>query len=469
MSDDKRHLSEKEILDIAEESLHKTFGELGLEEYLKKPGNKGGFGNFVEEVVYGYECNSESEPDFVDAGLELKVTPVKQNQNGTWSSKERLVLNMIDYFKEGTATFETSSFYHKNRRLLIWFYHYIQGRRETDFEITAYDIYEFEHSVEYAVIKRDWEIIHKKIVEGKAHEISESDTTFLAACNKGRGHGQTRRQPFSEILAKPRAYSLKSGLITRIYRELIHRLATEAPHLVSDNEWMLNPLEELYKDHFRQYHGKSRQELQHLFMYRKNPKDLNWRLTQKMLGLTGNQGQTQEMQDAGIKCKTVHLDKNGRPHESMSFPAFDFTELINTDWYDSSIREDFCEWKIMIAIFRDDPDGVCRFDKVLFWNVPNSLVDGTIREMYLEAADLVARGEAFELVGGKVRDKFPKELRRSNGVCHIRPHARDGSDKIQLPVKDKETGITEFVKPSFWFNRDFIKKIIEELEEAEAE
>lgn len=465
-----RHLSESEILAIAKASMHKTLGDLGFASYKPKPGNKGGVGGFVEEGVYGIDQNSDPEPDFIDAGIELKTTPVRQNQDGTWSSKERLVLNMIDYAGEASATFETSSFYHKNKRLLIWFYHHLTGKPKTDFEITAYEIYEFEHTLEYAIIKRDWEIIHKKILDGKAHEISESDTTFLAACTKGVGHGETRSQPFSSTPAKPRAYSFKGGLMTRLYRELIHSLATTAPHLVSDDEWMKNPLEEIYKDRFKKFHGLSVADLKLLFMYRRNPKDLTRRLVQKMLGLTGNNMQTQEMEDAGIRFKTVCLNKKGRPHEGMSFPAFDFTELINVDWYDSEIREEFCEWKIMIAVFRDDDQGVCRFDKVLFWNVPNSLVDGPIKKMYEDAAQLMLKGEAFEFdKKGKVIDKFPKEKRRGNGVCHIRPHGRKGADTMKLPVADKTTGITEFVKLSFWFNKDYVEKIVKELELAETD
>ena len=461
-------MSEDEILAIAKKSLHKTLGQLGIDNLTSKPGNKGGVGNFIEEGVYGIEPNNDPEPDFIDAGIELKSTPVVQNQNGTWSSKERLVLNMIDYYDEAEATFETSSFYHKNRRILLWFYHYLSGKPKADFEITAYDIFEFEHSVEYAIIKRDWEIIHQKIVDGKAHEISESDTTFLAACTKGVGHGQTREQPFNATPAKPRAYSFKTGFMSRVYREIIHKMAKDAPQLVSDDEWMKNPLEELYKEHFSQYHGLSLNQLKRRFMYRSKAKDITRRLVQRMLGLTGNEMQTQEMKDAGIKFKTVRLKQNGVPHEAMSFPAFDFSELVSTSWDDSNIREELCEWKIMFAIFRDDEQGICRFDKVLFWNIPNSLVDGPIKQMYFDAAIKISLGLAFEYdSNGNPVDTFPKEKKRSNGICHIRPHGRDGSDKISLPVKDMATGITEFVKPAFWFNREFIKKTIEELEELE--
>ena len=456
-----RHLSESAILDVAARSLHKTFGELGLGAY-RNQNNKGGLGNFVEEHVYGYPANSDDNPDFVDAGIELKVTPVQRNKNGEYSSKERLVLNMIDYFEEANATFETSSFYKKNKRLLIWFYNYIKGKPETEFEITAYDIFEFEHSVEFVTIKRDWETIHNKIVSGKAHEISESDTTFLAACTKGAGHGVTRMQPFSVEPAKPRAYSFKNSFMTRLYREIIHKIAPYSS-FVGEDEWLKDPLEEIYKRKLSIYYGKTISELKRLLYVKTKAKDLTRRLAQKMLNLQGNDMQTAEMADANIKLKCVRLKKDGMPHEAMSFPAFDFTELINTDWYDSSIREEFCEWKLMFFVFRDNDDGEPVFERVLFWNVPNSIVDGVIKRMYESAAKLIASGDGFELVNGEVRDVFPKENRNSNGVCHIRPHGRDKSDQMVLPVPDKKTGITTFTKQAFWFNRSFIEKTIKEL------
>ena len=38
---------------------------------------KGGLGNSIEYYHYEYEPNSEAEPDFAQAGLELKCTPLK--------------------------------------------------------------------------------------------------------------------------------------------------------------------------------------------------------------------------------------------------------------------------------------------------------------------------------------------------------------------------------------------------------
>lgn len=119
MDDKNRHLTEKEILDITKAAMNKTFGDFGLDESFTGR-NKGGLGGFVEENIFGYKANNDDKPDFIDAGIELKVTPVKKNLDGSISSKERLVLNMINYKSEALKDFKTSSFYTKNRRLLIW-------------------------------------------------------------------------------------------------------------------------------------------------------------------------------------------------------------------------------------------------------------------------------------------------------------------------------------------------------------
>ena len=68
-------------------------------------------------AVYNYDINSKSEPDFIDAGIELKVTPYKKNKDNTLSAKERLVLNIINYMTEYQKSFYTSHFWFKNNKI----------------------------------------------------------------------------------------------------------------------------------------------------------------------------------------------------------------------------------------------------------------------------------------------------------------------------------------------------------------
>lgn len=462
MDETNRHLSEAEILDITKKAMHKTFGYFGLDDTYNGR-NKGGLGGFVEENIFKYSANSDDNPDFIDAGIELKVTPIKQNLDGALSSKERLVLNIINYKSEATKDFKTSSFYHKNKRLLIWFYLYSLGVHPSNFEITDYYLLEFENSLQYKVIERDWNIIHKKIASGKAHEISESDTEFLAACTKGANSKVLVDQYGTDIKAKPRAYSFKSSFMTYIYRNMVHNIA---PYLsiVSEDEWMKNPLEEIYKEKMSIYHGLTQQQLKRKLHVDSNAKHINYLLARAMLGLQKGQETTAEMEIAGITFRTITVDKNGRPTEGMPFGDFEFEELVNTPWEESYIREDFVDLKMMIFVFKEI-DGVISFDKVQFWNCPNSIVDGSIKKMHEECAEMVRNGTAFYFnEKSEVRDRFPKEKRNSNGVCHVRPHARFSRTHYDLPVADKETGIISYTRQSFWFNKDFVEKVLKGLE-----
>lgn len=75
---------------------------------------KGGLGELIEERFFHYQTNNDARPDFDKAGVELKVTPYKQNKNGTLVAKERLILTMIDYFSVVEEKFEDSHITWKN-------------------------------------------------------------------------------------------------------------------------------------------------------------------------------------------------------------------------------------------------------------------------------------------------------------------------------------------------------------------
>lgn len=47
-----------------------------------------------------------------------------------------------------------------------------------------------------------------------------------------------------------------------------------------------------------------------------------------MLGITGKVNDIDEFQKANITCKTIRVNENNTITESMSFPAFKFTEII---------------------------------------------------------------------------------------------------------------------------------------------
>ena len=59
-------------------------------------------------------------------------------------------------------------------------------------------------------------MIVKKIKEGQAHELSESDTSVLGACTKGANKKSLRSQPNSTKLAMQRAFSFKQQYMKKL-------------------------------------------------------------------------------------------------------------------------------------------------------------------------------------------------------------------------------------------------------------
>jgi DNA mismatch repair protein MutH len=82
---------------------------------------KGRFGDIVERSYFGINPGNISAPDFTEAGVELKTTPLKR-VGKKLRAKERLVLQMIDYMAVHRESWETSSFLEKNSLLLLLFY-----------------------------------------------------------------------------------------------------------------------------------------------------------------------------------------------------------------------------------------------------------------------------------------------------------------------------------------------------------
>ena len=51
---------------------------------------KGNFGQILEKFYFGYEPNSDAEPDFKEAGIELKSSPLKTLKMEIFDQKKDL-------------------------------------------------------------------------------------------------------------------------------------------------------------------------------------------------------------------------------------------------------------------------------------------------------------------------------------------------------------------------------------------
>lgn len=443
------------IMKYAYGLIGKKFGEIDRHERLGEGKGKGNLGQIVEESYFEYDINSKAEADFSHVGVELKVTPFKVNQNKTISAKERLVLNIINYMEEYQKDFYESSFWDKNKKLLLVFYQWKKELEKKDYVVKDIMLHEFSEE-DLVVIKNDWNTIINKIKKGKAHELSEGDTNYLAACPKGANKSSVRKQPFSEELAMQRAFSLKSSYMTSLIRK---RLGVEDEKVVSILKGTKMTIEQLLESKFKVFYGKSVDEIGDdlgIDLYNgksKLAKNYVQMLVSRILGLTTNDlSKIEEFAKANIKFKTIRIEKNGKIKEHMSFPTFKYKEIIEEDWENSSLRNLFEEQKYLFVVFRYDEDDILRLDKIKLWNMPISVLDTYVKDAWEETVRVIKEGVKIEIKGNKAFDNLPGP--KFNGICHTRPHARDSEDTYDLPDGRK------LVKKCFWLDKEYILGIV---------
>ena len=225
---------------------------------------KGNFGQILEKFYFGYEPNSDAEPDFKETGIELKSSPLKTLKNGEYRSKERLVLNIINYLEVHKENFETSSFWKKNAHLLLVFYLHDRDLDLLDYIIKLVDDWQYPNE-DLKIIKQDWEFINQKIKDGKAHELSEGDTYYLGACTKGSTALKSfKDQPFNKKRAKQRAYSLKQGYVNHIIANIAQEETAVYGKIIDRPEILdkVQTLEEIVILKFHPFYGKSAEQIE---------------------------------------------------------------------------------------------------------------------------------------------------------------------------------------------------------------
>jgi len=216
-----RRLTGKSLRELLPSNISLDLDLLGA-----RPGNKGKFGHKLEKYYFDYELNSDAAPDF-PCGLELKVTPLKVLKNGKFSPKERLVCNIINYMNVVDETWDESTFLCKNKEILL--VRYVDPMNasvsQLDYKFLDVRIHNLFTCGDLQQFEEDWNVIVDKIKSGQAHNLSESDTTYLGACTKGADSSSTRNQPYSNIKAMQRAFCFK----TQYMRLLLNR----APEIYS--------------------------------------------------------------------------------------------------------------------------------------------------------------------------------------------------------------------------------------------
>lgn len=462
---------------------------------------KGGLGNLVEEHFFHYKPNSEQEPDFPRAGLELKVSPFEERtraeKNGGakyYVAGERLVLTMID-FNERPVEMDLfkSHLWKKCRQILLVYY--MRNRELSD---------NLKYKIKYVgnftpnekdliIIKQDYVCIMQKIASGKAHEISESDTMYLGACTKGSTAAKSIvLQIENKIPAQKRAFCYKTSYMTIVLNERFINAQTEQDSVVSDSSLLEKLGFDGYVQHLINKHiGKTDKELCEHFHLEYTANKSQWiNIAFSLLGIKSNQAE--ELKKANIVVKATRIEENGRIKENTSFPAFRFKELVEESWIDTDVDEDdndlsetlysnlkpstlqlyFARTKFLFVVFKKE-HGEYVLKGCQLWNMPFHDLNDTVRSGWEKTREIINNGvilQKEEIKSGSragsyiVSNNLPGE--KDNPIIHVRPHAPKAYYRFPGYVNGNPAHGNELpdgrwmTTQCFWLNKSYVRSIL---------
>lgn len=479
----------EEVHNHAKKAVGKTVYEINGNQSVS--GSKSSVGAAFERW-FGKEPDNSSSPDIPEVGVELKATPFKQLiKSRKYSAKERLVLNIINYHEIVNETFEESHFLYKNGIMEIAFYEFLEEVPKDQWTIYETVLFEMaKNPKDFEIIKNDWKKITQLVRDGKAHELSESLTNYLAPCTKGASSKSIRTQPFSDLKAKQRAYSLKPSYMTSILRKYIFGQEKSESIITDIFELKNKDIETIVLERFEPYVGWSIDKLKSHFEIIGKSKQSHSRIAAAILNLNGKYNTTEsfdkveEFDKASIVLKTIYFNEKGKNTQNMSFPAFSFKELSKESWVDKN-GEPSAEWHNFLLDTRflffvvESDKGIDTFKGVKFFTVPEEDLQGPIRYVWQDTVNKINNGVELRPEKRKndirIRNNFIESSDKL--VCHVRPHASKAdysengkyTDELPVPIKwtnkpsSPKYSTHHMTKQSFWFNNDYVKKQVEDL------
>lgn len=437
--------------------LGKKLRDFVKEEYIPKRG-KGSIGQMVENLYFLLKTNNNPEADFSSAGIELKCTPLKLGKNDEYLIKERLVCNMIKYCDVINEDFEHSHFYLKCQLMLLMFYLYKKDYDNLDLEFVFSVLWKLPEK-DLLIIRQDYETIISKIKRGEAHLLSEGDTMYLGACRKGQKGDSLMAQPFSDIGAPRRAFSLKMAYMRTILQFVINSKENSVANfeinkeqLVSEIELAKHSFEEILLERFKSFIGKDYQTIAHTkeINLSKNPKNKFAIISNAIAGSNkcSNVNRSEEFIKAGLTMKTIRVQYNNNIKEAMSFENIDYLEVAECDeWFDSRLYELFSS-RFMFVIYKEQNKGQEDYvlEDVFFWTMPQDDLN-LAEEYWNHIKENVINDHISEEYWWKGKDK--KKF-------HVRPKAQKSEDVVPTP----RGGWAK--KFCYWFNNDYVKEIVNE-------
>jgi len=158
-----------------------------------------------------------------------------------------------------------------------------------------------------------------------------------------------------------------------------------------------------------------------------------------------------------LLIKTVTLNAAGFPKEAMSFPKFEYQEIVQEQWESSTLRK-LLSKLFLFAVFQKQGDHSV-FLGAFPWLMPKHDLEGEVKAVWVKTVEIIISGNIVVSDKKKTVLAFPRESETT--ICHVRPHGKNALDLSKLPSIETNTNYIGLPAYSFWLNHQYVYDIIQ--------
>lgn len=221
-------------------------------------------------------------------------------------------------------------------------------------------------------------------------------------------------------------------------------------------------LNTLLHSEVQKFNGLSTTEIKEKLNITSSAKNFNHVLFSKIIQNSINREKIHRLIDeCNCVIKTVNLEWNNNLKESMSLNVFKYTEIVEEEWETSKLRSYFMDRVFVFVVFKKGFSG-STLEDIKVWKMPISILDSGVANVWKTTKALISEGKIVNYIDS--RGRYITYFPTSGDIkyVHVRPHAQNSNDTLPLPVPDRHTKKTAFMRHSFWLNSNFVKKIVVE-------
>lgn len=385
--DSSRIFTKEQIFSLLNPAMGKTLYEVDSRhlfvQYEPMEKVTGLAGNIVEQSILGCKADNRQDVDiYIDGvGYEIKTTgmivPKDTNSEYLYECKEPVSVTAVSIQKIVNEEFETSNFWHKLEHLL-WVYYWYKSESTVKpvgykpFPLLKFQLFEFDEADKLR-LKHDWLLVRD----------------FLISIHKEYPTEEGRKSQYPFLSSKLRKVLLVIDTAPKYPNPPRFRLKRDFASEIAGNLFLKNgkaPLVKLSKPILdfddidskckelnRLYAGKTFAEIAEklgmTIRFSKKSEDEQTDETtnkivsaknfaeQVVLNMFGTDAKRlnkiEDFVKIGLIAKSLPLESNGKPKESMKMYTPNFKDWIaETTFVDSYMREYFSEHQFLLIVYR---------------------------------------------------------------------------------------------------------------------